>query len=160
MLNYSEASTANKVRSTVNYRQSLAFNRPYLLYNDHGDRWLFQEIFFFFVNFIFISKKFFWTVFNLFSWNLNTFTKLKEQSCFSFISSFFTCCFVIILCIYASTFSYFSTAWKHTGWVCSLFYCFFAITPCNNPLYFLYLDRFIKTNPSSMSIFSINLKFS
>ena len=159
MLNYSEASTANKDRSTVNYRQSLAFYHSYLLYNGHCDRWLFQVIFFF-VNFIFISKKFFWTVFNLFSWNLNTFTKHKEQSCFSFICSFFTCCFVIILCIYASTFSYFPTAWKHTRWVCSLFYCFYAITPCNNTLQFLYLDRFIKTSPSSMSILSISYKFS
>ena len=38
-------SAANKGRSTVNYRQSLAFDQPYLCY-DHCDRWLFQEIFF------------------------------------------------------------------------------------------------------------------
>ena len=39
-------STTNKGQSTVNYRQSLAFNRPYLSHNDHCDWWLFQEIFF------------------------------------------------------------------------------------------------------------------
>ena len=39
-------SAAKKGRSTVNYRQSLAFDRPYLSCNDHCDRWLFQEIYF------------------------------------------------------------------------------------------------------------------
>ena len=53
----------------------------------------------FFINIIFISYKFFWTLLNLFSWNLNTFTKHKEQVCFLFICSFFTRCFVIIVCI-------------------------------------------------------------
>ena len=38
------SSTANKGWLTVN----LAFDRPYLSYNDHCDRWLFQEIFFYF----------------------------------------------------------------------------------------------------------------
>ena len=38
-------SAANKGRSTVTYRKSLAFDRPYLSCNDHGDRWLFQEIY-------------------------------------------------------------------------------------------------------------------
>ena len=37
---------ANKGRSTVNYRQSLAFDRPYLQCTDHCGRWFFQEIFF------------------------------------------------------------------------------------------------------------------
>ena len=46
-------SAANKGRSTVNYRQSSAFDRPYLSCNDHCDRWLLLEIFF--INFIFIS---------------------------------------------------------------------------------------------------------
>ena len=54
-----------------------------------------------FINIVFISYKFFWTILNLFSWNLNTFTKHKEQVCFLFICSFFTCYFVIILCINA-----------------------------------------------------------
>ena len=36
---------ANKGQSTVNYGQSLAFDRPYLSCNDHCDRWLFQKIF-------------------------------------------------------------------------------------------------------------------
>ena len=53
---------------------------------------------FFFIN-IFIFQKFFWTIFNLFSWNLNTITKHNEQVCFLCICSFFTHCFVIILCI-------------------------------------------------------------
>ena len=34
---------------------------------------------FFFINIIFIFLKFFWPILNLFSWNLNTFTKYKEQ---------------------------------------------------------------------------------
>ena len=38
-------SAANKGRSTVTYRKSLAFDRPYLSCNDHGDRWLFREIY-------------------------------------------------------------------------------------------------------------------
>ena len=39
-------SAANKGRSAVIYLQSFAFDRPYLLCNDHCDRWLYQEIFF------------------------------------------------------------------------------------------------------------------
>ena len=38
-------SAANNGRSTVNYRQSLAFERPYLSCNDHCDRWFFQIFF-------------------------------------------------------------------------------------------------------------------
>ena len=38
-------SAANKGRSADTYRQSLAFDWPYLSCNDHGDRWLFQEIY-------------------------------------------------------------------------------------------------------------------
>ena len=68
------------------------------------------------------SKKYFWTILNLLSWNLNTFTKLIEQFCFLFVGSFFTRCFVIVLCtLLLCTFLYFSTARKHTGWVCFLF---------------------------------------
>ena len=40
-----EYSAANTGRPTVNYRQSLAFNSPYLSCNDRCDWWLFQEIF-------------------------------------------------------------------------------------------------------------------
>ena len=40
------SSAKNKGRSTVNYRQSSAFDCTYLSCNDHCDRWLFQEIFF------------------------------------------------------------------------------------------------------------------
>ena len=38
-------SAANKGQSTVNYRQSLAIDRPCLLCNDHSDRWVFQIFF-------------------------------------------------------------------------------------------------------------------
>ena len=38
-------SAANKGRLTVDYRQSLAFDWPYLSCDDHCDQWLFQEIF-------------------------------------------------------------------------------------------------------------------
>ena len=47
------------------------------------------------------SKKSFLTILNLFSCDLNTFTKHTEQVCFLFICSFFICCFIIILCINA-----------------------------------------------------------
>ena len=50
-------STANKGGSTVNYRQSLAFDRPYLSCNDHCDRWLFQEIFFYYFQKQFFFKR-------------------------------------------------------------------------------------------------------
>ena len=53
--------------------QFSAFDRPYLSCNDHRDRLVFQGIFF-----TVISEKFFWAILNLFSWNLNTFTKLTE----------------------------------------------------------------------------------
>ena len=41
--------TENKGQSMVNYRQSLPFDRPYLSCNDHRDQWVFQEIFFYFL---------------------------------------------------------------------------------------------------------------
>ena len=78
-------SIANKGQTTVNYCQSSADDHPYLSCNDHCDQWVFQEIIF-----IIISKKFFWTILNLMSWNLNTFTKLTEQVCFLFSCSFFS----------------------------------------------------------------------
>ena len=45
---------------------------------------------YFFINMTCISYKLFWTILNLFSWNLNAFTKHKEQVCFLFV-----CLFVI-----------------------------------------------------------------
>ena len=52
------------------------------------------------------------------------------------------------LCVLTvSIFLYFFTACKHTGWLCFLFACHFAVTLCNNTLHLLQLDRFIKTNP-------------
>ena len=47
-------SAANKDRSTVNYHQSLAFDRLYSSCNYHCDRWLSQENFFF--NIVFRSS--------------------------------------------------------------------------------------------------------
>ena len=55
---------------------------------------------FFIIN-IFTSQKFFWTILNLFTWNLSTFSKHKDPVCFLFICSIFTHCFIIILCIKA-----------------------------------------------------------
>ena len=150
------SSTANKGQSTLNYCQSLAFDCTYLSCNDHCDQWLFQKTFFLLILNLFLRNSFeqSWTCF----WN--TFTKHKEQVCFLFICSFFTCCFVIILHINALHLFIFSTAHEHTGWVCSLFDCCSAITLCNNALHLLYLDGFNKTNPSSISIFLMKLKFS
>ena len=39
-------SAVNKGRSTVIYRQSSTFDRPYLSCNNHCDWWIFQEFFF------------------------------------------------------------------------------------------------------------------
>ena len=88
-------SAANKGRSTVNYCQASAFDRPYLSCSDQHDWWVFQEMFF-----INIFYKFFWTILNLLYWNLNTFTKLTAQVCFLSTCSSFTC-FIIILRINA-----------------------------------------------------------
>ena len=41
-------SSAAKGWLTVTYGQSLAFDHPYISCNDHCDRWLFQEIFFYY----------------------------------------------------------------------------------------------------------------
>ena len=133
-------STANKSWSTGNYCQSLAFDHPYLSCNDHCD-WKS------FINITFILQKFFWTILNLLSWNLNTFTKHKDWVCFLFICSFFTCCFVIIFLLTLSTFSYCSTTCKYTGWVCSLFAWCFAINLCSNALHLLYLTGSLKQTP-------------
>ena len=101
-------------------------------------------------------------ILNLFSWNLKPFTKHKEQVCFLFICSFFTHCFVIILCINViHLFELFHCMQAHSA-------CCFAITLCNNILHIFYLGRFTKTNPkmdflchlSSMLIFQMKLKFS
>ena len=45
---FTSCSVANKGRSAVNDRQSLVFDRPYLSCNDHCNRWVFQEIFFYY----------------------------------------------------------------------------------------------------------------
>ena len=42
-------SAANKGWPVVNYLQSLALDRPHLSFNDHCDRWYFQEIFLLFL---------------------------------------------------------------------------------------------------------------
>ena len=84
--------------------------------------------------------------------------KTKNKSVF-----FLSVCFLLVVsysfCVLMlSTFSHFSTFCKHTGWVCSLFDSCFAITLCNNALYLLYLDRFIKGNsfPCQFSQWSLN----
>ena len=117
----------------------------------------------FFVNIVFVSQKFFQTILKLFSWNLNTLTQLqntKDKSVF-FLSAHFLLAVTKSFCVLTlSTFSYFSTVCKHARCVCSLFdYCF-EINLCNNTLHLLYMDRFIKTNLSSVSISFMKLKFS
>ena len=92
------SNATNKGRSTVSYRQSLTFDRPYLSCDDHFNCWLFQEIFFII---IFIFLEILLNDLNLFSWNLITFTKHTEQVVVFFICSFFTCCFITILCVNA-----------------------------------------------------------
>ena len=69
-----------------------------------------------------------------------TYLLQNSQNKFVFFLSihFFTCCFVIILCI--NTFHLFVlfTACKDTGWVCSLFAHCFTITVYINTLHLLY----------------------
>ena len=75
-----------------------------------------------FFNIIFICYKFFWTFLSMFSWNLNAFTKHKEQVSFLFICSFFTCCFIIILYVYAlHLFILFCCMWTYTMSLFSFF---------------------------------------
>ena len=73
-------SSANKGWSAVNYRQSLAFERPYLQCNDHCDRWRFQEIFFYFYYFLEIIL----TDLELVFLEFNHFYKPHRTSLFSF----------------------------------------------------------------------------
>ena len=80
-----------------------------------------------------------------------TYLLQNSQNKFVFFLSihFFTCSFVIILCI--NTFHLFVlfTACKHTGWVCSLFAHCFAITVyINTPhlLYFLHHKWYKREN--------------
>ena len=92
----------------------------------------------FFINIIFISQKLFWMTLNFFSWNLSTFTKQKEPVCFLFICSFFTHCFVIILCINALHLFILFHCVQTWSWVCSLFAHCFTVTPYINTLHLLY----------------------
>ena len=70
------------------------------------------------------------------SWNLKTFTKLAGLVCFLFIYSFFTCCFVIILCtnalhLFVPPLHACINTLDVVGWAQSAFYlftCCFAIT--------------------------------
>ena len=48
-------SAPNKVRSSVNYRQSSAFDRPYLSFYDHCDRGSSKKSLFFKYNFHFLE---------------------------------------------------------------------------------------------------------
>ena len=82
-------SAANKHWSTVTYRQSTTFDRPYLSCDDQRDRQLFQEIFlcwyyFYFLE-IYLNER--QLVFLEFK-HINAFTKHKEQVCF-FLSIYF-----------------------------------------------------------------------
>ena len=66
-------SAASKGRSTVNYWQSMVFDCLYLLCNDHCNWWFSKKSFS-----LLFPRNFFWTILNLFYWNLNIFTKLSE----------------------------------------------------------------------------------
>ena len=127
-----EHSAASKGQSMVNYCQSLLFDHLYLSSNSHCDQWLFQELFFYQYYFYFLKI------------NLNNLQflflefkhiyKTQRTSLFSFYL-FFTCCFVIILCIK----------------VLHLFRTFplYVHTQDDSVPFLLvvYLGRFIKTNP-------------
>ena len=69
-----------------------------------------------------------------------TYLLQNSQNKFVFFLSihFFTCCFVIILCINTFRLFVLFTACKDTGWVCSLFAHCFTITVYINTLHLLY----------------------
>ena len=78
----------------------------------------------------------FWSILNLFSCNLNTFTKHTEQICFLFICLFFTCCFLTILCINTfHLFVLFHCVYIHRMSLFSLclFFCNHSVYKCSQP---------------------------
>lgn len=77
-------SAANKGWSMVNYCQSLAFARPYLSYNDHCNRWLFREIFYyyFYVLEIFLNDLELFSL-ELLNIQLSAFYSVLENRCLS-----------------------------------------------------------------------------
>ena len=84
----------------------------------------------------------------------------KNRSVFLLFVHFLLVVLQSLYVLMLPTFSYFSTACKHTEWVCSLFDCLFVITLGNDAFFhLLYLDRFIKMNSSSISIFWWRLNF-
>ena len=73
----------------VNYHQFLALDRPYLSCNDHHDRWVFQDIFYYYCLEILLSDL---------ELVLLEFKHLQNsQNKFFFICSFFIHYFAIIL---------------------------------------------------------------
>ena len=107
-------SAANKGRSMVNYCQSLAFDHPYLSFNDHCDWWLFQEIFFFEYYFYFLEIL--WAILILFFWNLFIFYSLFHNH---------------FVYLYSPPFHTFPLH-VNTGWICSMFY--FSLLFCNHSM--------------------------
>ena len=71
-------SVANKGCSTVNYRQFPAFDHSYLSYSDHGGRWVFQDIFYYYFLEILLSNL------ELVLLELKHFYKTYRTSLFSF----------------------------------------------------------------------------
>ena len=80
---YLSCRAANKGWWTVNCCQFLALEHPYLSSNNHCDWWIFQEVFFL-VIIIVIYERFFWTILNLFSWNLNIYKTHRKSVLFPF----------------------------------------------------------------------------
>ena len=95
-------------------------------------------------------------ILNLFSWNLKIFTKHKEQICFF--------CLFIFYLLFCNHSLYWCSPPLHNFPLCEhgmclyLFDCCLTITLSNDTLHLLHLDRFIKANPSSISIFLMKLK--
>ena len=124
----------------------------------------------FFLNIIFISQKFYWTILNVLSWNLNTFYKTQRKSMFCFYLFSFYLFFSSSLCVLTvSTFCTFSLSVNiQDGSV------FFLLVISQSP-YVITLSTFchwigsLKRTPTwtfyviyiySMSIFLVNLTFS
>ena len=99
----------------ASYCQSLVFDCPYLLCNGHFDWWLFQEIFFFLLILFLFPRNSFersWTCFHGIETHLQNTT---NKSVFFLSVHFFTCSFLIILCLINLRFQPFHTFSLHVN---------------------------------------------
>ena len=110
------SSAAKNGWSTFHYHQSSAFDCPYLSCNDHCKQWLPVNLYYDYFLEILLNN------FELVFLESKHFYQTQKTSLFSFYLLFFYSLFQN-----HSVYQH-SAACKHTGWVCFLFACCFAIT--------------------------------